>query len=112
MAGSIRVGLTALELEHLTPVFEKNQIGLRDLPLLGEDDLIELGLPLGPRKRVLNAMANLKPVETTPAGVEQKSEHQTLFDGERRQLTVIFCDLVGSTELSARIDPAGTLIGA
>ena len=67
MAGSIRVWLTALELEHLTPVFEENQISLRDLPLLSEDDLKELGLPLGPRKRVLNAIANLKPVETASA---------------------------------------------
>ena len=50
----------------------------------GKSRLKELGLPLGPRKRVLNAIANLKPVETTPAALEQKSEHQTLFDAERR----------------------------
>jgi class 3 adenylate cyclase len=105
MAGDIRVWLTALELEHLIPVFEESQIGLRDLPLLAEDDLKELGLPLGPRKRVLNAIANLNPVETAPATERQKSEHQTLFDAERRQLTVMFCDLVGSTALSRQLDP-------
>ena len=105
MAGSIRVWLTALELEHLTPVFEENQIGSRDLPLLSEDDLKELGLPLGPRKRVLNAIANLKSVETATAAETHKSEHQSRFEAERRQLTVMFCDLVGSTELSSQIDP-------
>ena len=105
MADNIREWLTALELEHLTPVFEEDQIGLRDLPLLSEDDLKELGLPLGPRRRVLNAIANIKPVGTASAAEKQEPEHQLHLEAERRQLTVMFCDLVGSTALSERLDP-------
>ena len=105
MAGNIREWLTALELDHLTPVFNESQIGLRDLPLLSEDDLKELGLQLGPRRRVLNAIANIKPVGTASAAEKQKPEHQLHLEAERRQLTVMFCDLVGSTALSERLDP-------
>ena len=99
MASSIREWLAALELEQLTSVFEKAQIGLRDLALLNEDDLRELGLALGPRKRVLSALAALRDVdgpEPVPLAIS---------NAERRQLTILFCDLVGSTELSRRLDP-------
>ena len=104
MAGSLRAWLSALELEHLTPVFEENEIGIRDLPLLDEGDLRELGLPLGPRRRVLNAIADLRSVAVAPAAEKPKSEHPSHSEAERRQLTVMFCDLVGSTGLSAGLD--------
>ena len=73
---------------------------------LSEQDLKELGLPLGDRKRLLKAIATLRAPAEAPAGTEPfqpaVSEGR---DAERRQLTVLFCDLVGSTELSRRLDP-------
>ena len=69
-----------------------------------EADLEKLGLPLGPRKRILKAIASL--------GEEGKARQPTSLvrhspkdAAERRHLTVMFCDLVGSTALSARLDP-------
>ncbi len=63
--------------------------------------LKELGLPLGDRKRLLKAALQLEelPHREGKAGITLKSE------AERRQLTVMFCDLVGSTVLSGRLDP-------
>ena len=105
MADNLRDWLASLELEHLTQVFEENQVSLRDLPLLAEDDLKELGLALGPRKRLLSAIADLSPSNRTLAAEGQSSGEPPPASAERRQLTVLFCDLVGSTELSQRLDP-------
>ena len=104
MASSVREWLAGLELEHLTTVFEKAQVGLRDLSLLDEDDLREFGLALGPRKRVLNAIAAMKSTDGADSGGKASNDHAD-SGVERRQLTVMFCDLVGSTELSHRLDP-------
>jgi class 3 adenylate cyclase/tetratricopeptide (TPR) repeat protein len=104
MASSVREWLAGLELEHLTTVFEKAQVGLRDLSLLDEDDLRELGLALGPRRRVLNAIAAMKSTDGVDSGGKASNDHAD-SGVERRQLTVMFCDLVGSTELSHRLDP-------
>ena len=69
-----------------------------------EADLEKLGLPLGPRKRILKAIANLGDEDKSPrpTGLVRPSSEDA---AERRQLTVMFCDLVGSTALSARLDP-------
>src|SRR5215208_6060194 len=104
MASSVREWLAGLELEHLTTVFEKAQVGLRDLSLLDEDDLRELGLALGPRKRVLNAIAAMKSTDGVDSGGKASNDHAD-SGVERRQLTVMFCDLVGSTALASRLDP-------
>ena len=103
MAGNLRDWLASLGLEHLTQVFEENQVGLHDLPLLSENDLKELGLALGPRRRLLNAVANLSQSNGTLAAEGQSSGEPP--PAERRQLTLMFCDLVGSTALSASLDP-------
>ena len=80
------------------------------LPELTEGHLVALGLPLGPRLRLLKAIAALRESALPPAAAEQPSEilapiSVSLSEAERRQLTVMFCDLVGSTALSARLDP-------
>ena len=90
----------------------EHEVSLRDLPHLTEDDLKDLGLPLGPRRRLLAAVAsgNIPPASTQPtqrieeraAQSRQKASEHT---AERRRLTVMFADLVGSTELSRRLDP-------
>ncbi|MFQ5931961.1 MAG: adenylate/guanylate cyclase domain-containing protein [Nitrospiraceae bacterium] len=84
-------------------VFAENEIGFGALPHLREDDLKELGLPMGPRKVLLAAIAELEAVEATQSDVAPTDLRAP--DAERRQLTVMFCDLVGSTAFSQKLDP-------
>jgi class 3 adenylate cyclase/tetratricopeptide (TPR) repeat protein len=96
--------LKANDLTELEPVFVKNQVDLKTLEILTESDLKELGLPFGPRKRILGAIAELKhQVPLSRTEIETPVAAASL--GERRQLTVMFCDLVGSTALSTVLDP-------
>jgi class 3 adenylate cyclase/tetratricopeptide (TPR) repeat protein len=83
--------------------FRENEIEADVLPELTEADLEKLGLPLGPRKRILKAIASLGEAPKT-SGTESLALSPK-DAAERRQLTVMFCDLVGSTALSARLDP-------
>jgi len=91
--------LRALELERYIEAFEANDIDATVLHTLNADDLKDLGVAsLGHRKKLLEAISALEDSAETlaPAGGRE---------AERRQLTVMFCDLVGSTELAARLDP-------
>ena len=75
---------------------------LRDLT---DQDLEKIGLPLGHRKKLLRAireLAEASPATHPPATASKPAPHDS---AERRQLTVMFCDLVGSTALSTRLDP-------
>jgi class 3 adenylate cyclase/tetratricopeptide (TPR) repeat protein len=75
------------------------------LPNLTAEDLKDLGVTLvGHRRRLLDAIAALR---SEAAGVASASSRDVAVpvDAERRQLTVMFCDLVGSTALSAQLDP-------
>jgi class 3 adenylate cyclase len=97
--------LRGLGLQQYVAAFRDNAIDAEILPELTEADLEKLGVVLGHRKRLLKAIAALAApapaVEATPVGLAPSHG-----DGaERRQLTVMFCDLVGSTALSARLDP-------
>lgn len=78
--------------------FAENGIDLSVLPELTDHDFDRLGVLLGHRRKMLRAIAELK--QSDPV---REQAHQR--DAERRHLTVMFCDLVGSTELSARLDP-------
>jgi class 3 adenylate cyclase len=104
MDETIRDWLAKIDLAHLAPVFEQAEIGPRDLRLLEEADLKELGLALGPRKRVLHAIAAMQELGKAAARPASPPDAHKA-EAERRQLTVMFCDLVGSTELSRRLDP-------
>ena len=91
-------------------VFLENEIEVADLVYLTEVDLEKLGLPMGPRKRLLAAVAcddsladELVTVEEPATGSPELAPKAR--GAERRQLTVMFCDLVGSTELSQQLDP-------
>ena len=84
----------------------ENEVDLKTLILLSESDLKELGLAFGPRKRFLNAIAALKGTNQTRES-ETKAPVTPAPRGERRHLTVMFCDLVGSTTLSERLDSRG-----
>jgi hypothetical protein len=74
------------------------------LPELTESDLEKLGLPLGPRKKLLKAIAALSTETAAGAMDAMRSPGTVTRDAERRQLTVLFCDLVGATELAAGLD--------
>ncbi|HEX3415163.1 MAG TPA: adenylate/guanylate cyclase domain-containing protein [Stellaceae bacterium] len=92
--------LRGLGLAQYEPIFRENAIDAEVLPELNEADLEKLGVVLGHRKRMLRAIAAL---ETLPSTLPAATPHADA--AERRQLTVMFCDLVGSTPLSARYDP-------
>ena len=101
----ISAWLEGLGLGGYTAVFAENHIDAAVLPDLAEADLEKLGLTLGHRKRLLRAIAELDggvpaAAETAPQRTPAEEER-----GERRQLTVMFCDLADSTALSTRLDP-------
>jgi len=100
----IAAWLRELGLERYEPAFRDNEIDWEVLPELTEGDLEKIGLPLGPRKKLLKAIAGLSaapPVGEVAAAEAPGASRQA----ERRQLTVLFCDLVGSTDLARRLDP-------
>jgi SAM (Sterile alpha motif) domain-containing protein len=100
--------LRGLGLDRYEQAFRENEIDMRVLPELTADDLKELGVAaIGHRRLLLKAIADLAAgaghaaVEDVPAA----SPTSATAEAERRQLTVMFCDLVGSTALSVRFDP-------
>ena len=96
--------LPGIGLEQYTQTFRDNAIDDDVLGDLTDDHLRELGLPLGARLKLLRAVAALGTSEQPSVSPEIKPTAPRT-DAERRQLTVMFCDLVGSTALSARLDP-------
>jgi class 3 adenylate cyclase len=97
--------LRDLGLEDYAQAFQANHIDPEVLPRLTADDLTALGITsVGHRRRLLDAIAALDH-GTAPAFSESTTMAARPLEAERRQLTVLFCDLVGSTELSARLDP-------
>ena len=105
--------LRARGLEAIGSLLADNDIALDILPDLTDQDLERLGLSLGQRRRLLKAIASLSgerkaaapqtvpiaPIASVDDGPGARRE------AERRQVTVLFCDLVASTELSGRLDP-------
>jgi class 3 adenylate cyclase len=116
MSGTIESWLKDLDLGQYTETFLKNDVDLRALPHLTEADLRELGVSLGHRKIMLAAIvavggrwAPAEPKTTVPAGrqgVDREHAPPTnTAEAEHRLLTVLFCDLVGSTALIQELDP-------
>jgi class 3 adenylate cyclase/predicted ATPase len=99
--------LTRLGLSALAPKLRANDVDLEVLPALTEADLQTLGLSLGHRRKLLKAAASLaglsSPSSSPTPSIGQKEGPSA--SAERRHLTVMFVDLVGSTALSARLDP-------
>jgi len=101
----MRRWLEELALGQYAEVLADNDIDFEVLPELGDEDLKELGLSLGHRRKLLKAIATLSPeagsfvLSVAPPTTPSRAE------AERRQLTVMFVDLVGSTALSGRLDP-------
>ena len=95
--------------EQFIELFNENEIDLEALKDLTESHLKELGLSLGVRIKLNRAILDfrnalgLREDLDASASIPVKTGTDELFDAENRQLTVMFCDLVGSTELSVRL---------
>jgi class 3 adenylate cyclase/predicted ATPase len=101
---TIRDWLSSLGLSEYTDRFEAQRIDLEVLPDLTDQDLEKLGVLMGDRRKMLRAVRKLDAAQLTPES--RGGEEPRLGDAaERRQLSVMFVDLVGSTELSAKLDP-------
>jgi class 3 adenylate cyclase/tetratricopeptide (TPR) repeat protein len=95
--------LASIGLGEYSQCFAENAIDLSVVPDLTEQDLKDLGVLLGHRRKMLRSIADMKgSVLPTPLP-GPKPVPRT--DAERRQLTIMFCDLVGSSELAVRLDP-------
>ena len=101
--------LRSLGLEQYEAVLRENEVDESVLPDLTEDHLRELGFPLGARLKILKAIGALHsnknsalPTDATTSAPPSVAPEDR---AERRQVTVMFSDLVGSTALSARMDP-------
>ncbi len=107
---NVTAWLGELGLGSYAETFIEQAIDGDTLPELTEQDLERLGLPLGHRKRLLRAIAVLTPSPTDPsqplaAPATEPPAAPRRAEAQRRQLTVMFVDLVGSTELAAKLDP-------
>ncbi|MDJ0958984.1 MAG: adenylate/guanylate cyclase domain-containing protein [Arenicellales bacterium] len=94
--------LEKIGLGKYAQAFVDNEIDFAILPSLSDQDLESIGLPLGPRRKLQQAL-------TTSHGHPQITPEPraeiTISEAERRHLTVMFCDLVGSTQISEQLDP-------
>lgn len=104
----IAAWLRSLGLAQYETAFRDNDIDAKILPRLTSDDLREIGVvSVGHRRRLLDAIGLLgaragAPSEAVPAAQVAPTPAR---EAERRQLTVMFCDIVGSTPLASRLDP-------
>src|ERR1700688_4757630 len=107
--------LRELGLQQYEAAFRDNRIDIRVLPKLTAEDLKDLGVTLvGDRRMLLDAIAALREPtalavnaggDVLDAGLIRGTEAASTAEAERRPLSVMFCDLVGSTTLSSRLDP-------
>jgi class 3 adenylate cyclase/predicted ATPase len=101
----IAAWLRRLGLERYEQAFRHHAVDLDVLSELSEADLAELGVALGHRQKLLEAIAELAALDQAAAGVDGPPPDGIGSGAERRQLTVMLCDLVGPTEFSATLDP-------
>jgi hypothetical protein len=101
--------LRSLGLEEYEVTFRENQINEKVLPSLTAEDLKDLGVVIvGHRRTLLDAIAVLRAetkAKALPSDALPTIDTSPKDTAERRQVTVMFSDLVGSTALSARMDP-------
>jgi class 3 adenylate cyclase len=103
---SIAHWLHAFGLGQYAQRFAENEIDVSVLPHLTDQDLKDIGIPLGHRRKILAAIGeSMTAAQAAPEPCAASVNPKTADAAERRQLTVLFCDLVGSTALSARLDP-------
>jgi class 3 adenylate cyclase/tetratricopeptide (TPR) repeat protein len=102
----IRKWLESIGLGQYADAFEANDIEMDLLKQVDDQMLRDIGVAsAGHRLRIRNAIAKLAPAPATEANLSATAPAHDTPSAERRQLTVMFCDLVGSTALSVRLDP-------
>jgi SAM domain (Sterile alpha motif) len=99
--------LRALGLERYEAAFRENDVSAEELCHLTAEDLEGLGVAtIGHRRRLLVAIAKLRDDAGSRQTVRSTGDHRASTSAaERRQITVLFCDIVGSTPLSTGLDP-------
>ena len=97
--------LEKLGLGQYVQAFAENEIDVSVLPHLTDQDLKDICVPLGPRRKILAAVGKESMAVQAKSEPLASSEPKPQEAAERRQVTVMFSDLVGSTALSARMDP-------
>src|SRR5271166_3921744 len=103
---NVAAWLQSLGLERYEPLFRDNEIDWEVLPKLTSEDLKEIGVvAIGHRRKLLDAIAALGTEVPAATVTAAPRDARAPAEAERRQLTVMFCDLVGSTALSTRHDP-------
>jgi class 3 adenylate cyclase len=102
-----KLWLQSVGLERYGEVFASHDIDLAVVPDLTEQDLEKLGLSLGHRRKFMAAAAKFRaaPASSPVASAQAQPVDQLAPAVERRQLTVVFVDLVGSTALGTELDP-------
>jgi predicted ATPase/class 3 adenylate cyclase len=93
--------LATVGLEQLASVFRSHDVDLDVVQDLSDAELEKIGVSLGLRKKLLKALDRRREQQSVPSSTEAAEPSVA----ERRHLTVMFCDLVGSTALSSRLDP-------
>jgi len=102
----IAVWLQSLGLERYVPAFRDNDVDAEVLPSLTIEDLISIGVTsVGHRRKLLDAIVAFRAEVPAVAATAAPGEAPAAPTAERRHLTVMFCDLVGSTALSTALDP-------
>ena len=97
--------LEKLGLGQYAQAFAENEVDVSVLPHLTDQDLKDMGVPLGPRRKMLAAISkNADAAQETPEPAARAQQKRKDI-AERRQITVMFSDVVGSTALSTRMDP-------
>jgi class 3 adenylate cyclase len=96
--------LAKIDLEQYAPAFANNDIDVSVLRHLTDADLEKIGVSLGHRRKMLAAISQLSDAPQSPHEPAGRPEPKQ-DSAERRQLTVMFTDLVGSSALSTRLDP-------
>src|SRR6266700_3131581 len=100
---AISAWLDSLGLSRYAAAFDENAVDLDVVSELTEVDLERMGIALGHRKRILRAISTSPLVSRVVATTQTVPSQQS--ESEKRQLTVLFCDLVGSTSLAVQLDP-------
>ena len=111
----IRKWLETIGLAQYADAFEANDIDMELLKQVDDQTLKDIGVAsAGHRLRIRNAIAKLATAPVAEVNLGATTHETTAGSAERRQLTIMFCDLVGSTALSARLDPEDlrSVIGA
>ncbi len=114
MSYEVKQWLDGLGLGEHLQAFVDNEIDLEAAGELNDQDLRELGLAMGPRKKLLRAIAALNESQldtrqSADAEAQQKQQAEVVQPGERRQVTVLFADICGYTKLTGEMDAETTL---